>query len=89
MKGLNYLISRLIKQTSYKVHRLAQCRMKQIIHEGDQQVERIAPKIICGTIEDVYKTPFRLLGTFGRNKLSHIKKNLQEIMFKQKICQYC
>ena len=36
-------------------------------------------KAIRGAIEDVYKTLFRLLGTFGRNNLSQGKKKLKKI----------
>ena len=74
MKGLNSLTPRLIKQTSDEVDRLAQCRIKQIIDEGNQQVEIIAPKVICGAIEDVHKTPFRLLSLSGRNNCHRQKE---------------
>ena len=67
MKELNSLAPGLIKQTSDEVDGLAQHRIKQIMDEGNQQVEIIAPKIICGAINDVHKTPFRLLGSSGRN----------------------
>ena len=29
-------------------------------------MERVLPKILRGAIEDVYQTPFRLLGKFGK-----------------------
>ena len=50
MKGLNSLVPRLIKQTSDEVNRLAQPRLKQIIDEDSQQIEKIAPKTIRGAI---------------------------------------
>ena len=78
MKGLNSLEPRLIKQTSEEMGRLAQHRIKQIIDEDNQQVGRIAPKIICCGIKNVYKTLFRLLGSFGRNKLSQAKMKLSK-----------
>ena len=32
---------------------------------GGAEIERVLPKILCGAIEDVYQTSFRLLGRFG------------------------
>lgn len=75
MKGLNPLASRLIKQTTEEANRLAQWRIRQKINEGGQQIDKIAPKIIRGAIEDVSKAPFRLLSTLGRDKLSQVKKS--------------
>ena len=46
--------------------KIAQNRINQVIKSGGAEVERILPKIIRGTMEDVYKTPFRLLGNFGK-----------------------
>lgn len=39
-------------------------------------MERIAPKIIKGAIEEVYKTPFRLLGNLGKKQFAKIKRKL-------------
>ena len=75
MKGLNPLASRLIKQTTEEANRLAQRRIRQKINEGGQQIDKVAPKIIRGAIEDVSKTPFRLLSALGRDKLSQVKKS--------------
>ena len=33
------------------------------------------PKIIQGAIENVYQTPFRLLGKFGKKQLQKLKKH--------------
>ena len=66
MKGLDSLAPKLIKHTSDKVDKLAKSRINKKISEGGSQTERIAPKIIRGAIEDVCKTPFKLLGSFGR-----------------------
>lgn len=79
MTRLNSLAPRLIRQTSDEVDRLAQRRKKEIIDESSQKVEKMTLKAIRGAIEDVYKTPFRLLGTFGRNHLSQGKKKLKKI----------
>ena len=55
MKGLVGLAPKIITQATGQVDQIAQ---------GGQQVEKIAPKIIKSTIEEVYKTPFRLVGKF-------------------------
>lgn len=39
-------------------------------------MEQIAPKIIKGAIEEVYKTPFRLLGNLGKKQFAKIKRKL-------------
>ena len=41
-----------------------------------QQIEKIAPKIIRGAIEDVYKTPFRMLGNLGNKKFAQDKRKI-------------
>ena len=48
-----------------QVDQIAQQRIQKILNQGGKKVERIAPKIIKGTTEEVYKTPFLLLGQFG------------------------
>ena len=58
------------------INKIAQQRIDQAIKIGGAEVERIAPKIIRGAIEDVYKTPFRLLGNFGKKQLQKIKSKL-------------
>ena len=59
---------------SYKVvldesvyHYFAQQRINQIISQGGKEVERVLPKILRGATEDVYQTPFRLLGVLESN----------------------
>ena len=57
-------------------------RIRHIIKDGGQQIHEIAPQIIQGAIEDVYKTPFRLLGNFGKQKLSQIKRKISKLITK-------
>ena len=64
---------RLINQASDRLDSNAQRRIRQAIIQGGHTVEQIAPKIIRGAIEDYYKTPFRLLGRFGKQKLNQLK----------------
>ena len=51
-------------------------RIDQVIKSGGEEVERIAPKIIRGAIEEVYKTPFRLLGNLGKKQFQKIKRKI-------------
>ena len=62
---LNTIAPKLIQQTMNQVDQIAQQRIQKIVNQGGKKVERIAPKIIKGTTEEVYKTPFLLLGQFG------------------------
>ena len=62
---LNTIAPKLIQQTMNQVDQIAQQRIQKILNQGGKKVERIAPKIIKGTTEEVYKTPFLLLGQFG------------------------
>ena len=62
---LNTIAPKLRQQTMNQVDQIAQQRIQKILNQGGKKVERIAPKIIKGTTEEVYKTPFLLLGQFG------------------------
>ena len=64
---------------SNKVNKVAEQRIQQIINwRGGQQVKKIAPKIIRGAIDDIYQTPFRLLGKFGKEKLAQVKQKINK-----------
>ena len=49
--------------------------MDQIILQRGKEIERVLPEILRGAIEDVYQTPFRLLG-------KEIIKQIKEQNFK-------
>ena len=66
----------IINKATSDINKRAQQRIDQAIKTGGAEVERIAPKIIRGAIEDVYKTSFRLLGNFGKKQLQKIKNKL-------------
>ena len=53
-----------------------QSRINQVIKYGATEIERVLPTILRGAIEDVYKTPFRLLGNFGKQQFNKIKKKI-------------
>ena len=66
----------ILNKTTSDTNKTAQQRIDQAIKTGGAEIERIAPKIIRGAIEDVYKTPFRLLGNFRKKQLQNIKSKL-------------
>ena len=53
-----------------------QPRINQVIKSGETEIECVLPKILGGAIEDVYKTPFRLLGNFGKQQFNKIKRKI-------------
>ena len=68
-----------------QLEKIAQQRIDQVICSGGAEIERVAPKIIKGAIEEVYKTPFRLLGNLGKKQFQKIKRKLfkQSLLKKQ------
>ena len=76
MKGLDALAPKVIKQATGQVDQIA----PRCIQQGGQQVEKVAPKIIKGAIEEVYKTPFRLLGRFGTKQLIVLVEKLKRFL---------
>ena len=67
------VVPRLIKGTTNEIDKITQQRINQIISQRGKEVECVLPKILRGAIEDVYQTPFRLLGNFGKKQLNRIK----------------
>ena len=65
-----------IKNASDNINQIAKERIDQAIKTGSSEIERIAPKIIWGAIEDVYKAPFRLLGNLGKKQFQKIKRQI-------------
>ena len=80
MKGLDSLAPKLIGQTLKEIEKIAEARIRQVINDGGKQIQRIASKIIRGAIEDVYKTPFRLLGNLGKKKFAQIKQKISKTL---------
>ena len=64
---------KIITQATGEINKIAQDRIDQIIRSGGAEVKCIIPKIIRGVIEEVYKTPFRMLGNFGKEQFQKIK----------------
>ena len=66
----------IINKATADINKLAKQRIDQVIRQAGVEVERVAPKIIRGAIEEVYKTPFRLLGSLGKKHFMKIKRRL-------------
>ena len=66
----------IIKDASNNINKIAKDRIDKAIKSGSSEIEIIAPKIIKGAIEDVYKTPFRLLGNLGKKQFQKIKRKI-------------
>ena len=67
---------KMISQTTGEINKIAQQRIDQVVRSGGAEIERVAPKIIRGAIEEVYKTRFRLLGNLGKKPFQKIKRKL-------------
>ena len=66
----------IINQATGEINKIAQQRIDQMVRSGGAEIEYVAPKIIKGVIEEVYKTPSRLLGNFGKEQFQKIKRKL-------------
>ena len=66
----------MISQATREINKIAQQRIDQVVRSGGAEIERVAPKIIRGAIEEVCKTPFRLLGNLGKKQFQKIKRKL-------------
>ena len=56
---------------------MAQQIINQIINQEGKEVEKVLPKIFREAIEDVYQTPFKLLGNFRKQQLNKLKNNIE------------
>ena len=66
----------VIRTASRELDTIAARRINQITCQTGQEIQRIAPAVIKGAIEELYKTPFRLLGAFGRKKYQLMKQRV-------------
>ena len=66
----------IISKATSDIDKIAKDRINQAIKNVCAEFEWIAPKIIRGAVEEVYKTLFRLLGDLGKKQFSKIKKKL-------------
>ena len=66
----------LIRTTSKELDAITARRINQLTYTTGKEIKRIAPVIIKGAIEELYKTPFRLLAQFGRKKYKQLKSKV-------------
>ena len=66
----------IIKNASGQIDEIAKKRIEQIIKQGGAEVQRVTAKIIRGALEELYSTPFRMLGNFGEKQVQKIKRQL-------------
>ena len=69
---------KIISQAVGEINKIAQQRIGQIIRSSGVEIKHVAPKIFRGAIEEVYKTPFRMLGNLGKKQFQKIKRKLFE-----------
>ena len=46
MKGIDSLAPKLIGQTSREIDKIGEARIKQVLNDGEQQIQKIAPQIM-------------------------------------------
>ena len=63
----------MVKGATNEIDKITKQRINQIISEGGKEVDHVLPQILRGITEDVYQTPFRLLGNFGKKQMNRIK----------------
>ena len=70
------LAPNLIRTTSRELDAIAARRINQLKYTTGMEIQRIAPGIMKGAIEELYKTPFCLLGQSGRKKYKQRKSKV-------------
>ena len=83
-KNLDKTAPALIQNLKGELNDVLQQRIHQVITEGGAQLKEVVPQLLKGAIEDAYKTPFRLLGNFGKKKLTEAKQQLNRELDKLK-----
>ena len=69
-----------MKQFSDQINNVEQQRIQQIVDQGGQKIEKIAPEVTRGAIQDVYQAPFRLLAKFGKKKFAQPKSKVDNVV---------
>ena len=67
---------KIIKAATNDVDKIAEQRINQIISQSGKELEQVVPKLLRGTIESVYQTPFRILGNLGKKTFNNIKRKI-------------
>ena len=79
-KNLDKLVPKLIDQLMNK----ATTGLDNISAKRIDQLKQIAPGLIKVAVEELYKTPFRLLGNMGKKKYKVLEKQVYNKMKKLK-----
>ena len=83
-KNLDKKAPALIQNLKGELNDVLQQRIHQIITEGGAQLKEVGPQLLKGAVEGAYKMPFRLLGNFGKKKLTEAKQQLNRELHKLK-----
>ena len=59
-----------------EINNITQQGFDQIISQGGKEIKRVLLRILRGAIENVYQTPFSLLGDFGKKQLNKLKNKI-------------
>ena len=70
------IVPGIINKATTDIDKIAKQRINQVIRDSGAEIERVAPKIMGGAIEEVYKTAFRLLENLGKKQFMKIKRRL-------------
>ena len=66
----------VIKAARSDINNIAEKRTNQFISKEGKEIEHVLSKLQRGATEDVYQTPFRLLGEFGKKKFNSFKTKI-------------
>ena len=66
---LGKIAPKITTKATSDINKIAKERIDQIVRSGGAEIELVALKVIKVAIEQVYKTPFRLLGNLIKNVL--------------------
>ena len=80
-KNLDKLAPKLLDQLMNR----ATTGLDNISAKRIKQIKQIAPGLIKGAVEELYKTPFRLLGNMGKKKYKLLQKKVSNELKKLEI----
>ena len=60
------IVPSIIKDAIDNINNFAEQRLNRLISQGEKGAERVLPRVVRGALEDVYQTPFGLLGNFRK-----------------------
>ena len=83
------IVPGVIDKATGKINKIVQQRIGQAIKTGGAEMERVAPKIIRGAIEEVYKNTVQISWKSWKTTVSkNQKKTIQIIYFNNNDCIY-